>query len=71
MLGCITTEDELKKEGIDSANIEVVKVETEDNDTVQDIRVVIKYQVDFPFKVFNIENIVLQQQTLAGMWKLE
>mgnify|MGYP003473032573 CR=1 FL=1 len=71
MLGCITTEDELKKYGIDSANIEVVKVETEDNDTVQDIRVVIKYQVDFPFKVFNIENIVLQQQTLAGMWKLE
>lgn len=33
-----------------------------------DIRLIVKYKVDFPFEVFYINNVVLEQQTLAGMW---
>lgn len=67
MIGCITTEDELKKYGINPNNIEFATAQEESND----IRLVVKYKVDFPFKVFYINNVVLEQQTLAGMWKLE
>lgn len=67
MLNCITTEDELKRYGINPNNIEFVTAQEETND----IRLVVKYKVDFPFKIFYIKNVVLEQQTLAGMWKLE
>ena len=67
MLGCVTTEDELKSYGINPNNIEFTTAQEDEND----IRLIVKYKVDFPFEVFYISNVVLEQQTLAGMWKLE
>ena len=67
MLGCVTTEDELKRYGINPNNIEFTTAQEDEND----IRLIVKYKVDFPFEIFYISNVVLEQQTLAGMWKLE
>ena len=67
MLGCVTTEDELKSYGINPNNIEFTTAQEDEND----IRLIVKYKVDFPFEVFYISNVVLEQQKLAGMWKLE
>ena len=67
MLGCVTTEDELKSYGINPNNIEFTTAQEDEND----IRLIVKYKVDFPFEIFYISNVVLEQQTLAGRWKLE
>lgn len=48
-------------------NIEFTTAQEDEND----IRLIVKYKVDFQFEVFYISNVVLEQQTLAGMWKLE
>lgn len=67
MISCVTSPEKLKSYGVDSSKMDFSKTQKEANGT--DLRILVEYQVELPFKVFGYENITLHQQILVGLWQ--